>query len=63
MERLTFTVPEVAQLLGISRSAAYELVAAGHIPAVPLGTRRKVVARHVVEALIGSPIPIAPSNR
>jgi excisionase family DNA binding protein len=31
MERLTYTVSEVAQLLGISRSKAYGLVAEGAI--------------------------------
>lgn len=57
MERLTFTVTEVAEMLGISRSAAYELVAAGHIAVVPLGTRRKLIARHTIESLIGWPLP------
>ena len=62
MERLTFTIPEVAELLGISRSAAYELVAAGTIPAVPIGSRRRLVARHTIEELIGEPIPSFPND-
>ncbi len=39
MERLTYTVSEVAELLGLSRSKTYELVAAGAIPvvAIPVG--------------------------
>ena len=32
MKRLTFTVPEAAVLLGISRSSAYECVRRGEIP-------------------------------
>jgi excisionase family DNA binding protein len=52
MERLTYTIAEVAQLLGISRSKAYELVAEGLLPVVPLPGRRKLVARAVVERLV-----------
>ncbi len=61
MERLTYTVSEVAQLLGISRSKAYDLVAEGLIPTVPLAGRRKLVARVVLQRLIeaasGCPLP------
>lgn len=55
MERCTYTVSEVAKLLGISRSSAYECVPRGEIPAVVLG-RRLVVPRHAVDALLGAPI-------
>jgi excisionase family DNA binding protein len=43
MERITYTVPEVAELLGISRSTAYECVRRGDIPALALG--RRIVVR------------------
>jgi excisionase family DNA binding protein len=59
MERLTYTVNEVAQLLGISRSKAYDLVAAGLLPIVPLPGRRKLVARAVLERLVEAPEPAA----
>jgi excisionase family DNA binding protein len=52
MERLTYTISEVAQLLGISRSKAYELVADGLIPVVPLPGRRKLVARTALARLL-----------
>jgi excisionase family DNA binding protein len=55
MERLTYTVSEVAELLGISRSKAYDLVAAGLLPIVPLPGRRKLVARAVLERLVDAP--------
>ena len=59
MERLTYTVSEVAKLLGISRSKAYDLVAAGLLPIVPLPGRRKLVARAVLERLVDAPEPAA----
>lgn len=42
--RLTLTVEEAAQLLGISRALAYELVARHELPSLRLG-RRIVVPR------------------
>ena len=50
--RLTYTVPEVAELLGISRSSAYECVRRGDIPALTLG-RRVVIAKTAIDALLG----------
>jgi excisionase family DNA binding protein len=55
LERLTYTVSEVAQLLGVSRSKAYELVAEGQIPILQLRGRRKLVARATVERLLDPP--------
>ncbi|HZD68606.1 MAG TPA: helix-turn-helix domain-containing protein [Actinomycetes bacterium] len=40
--RLTVTVPEAAQLLGISRGAAYEAAHRGELPILRIG-RRMVV--------------------
>lgn len=36
---LTYDVPTAAQLLGVSRSTAYEAVRRGEIPAIRIGTR------------------------
>jgi excisionase family DNA binding protein len=58
MERLTYTVSEVAQVLGISRSKAYTLVAEGAIAIVPLPGRRKLVARTTLDQLLGTPTTI-----
>lgn len=44
IERAVYTVPEVAVLLGVSRSTAYELVHQGVVPAERLG-RRLVVPK------------------
>jgi excisionase family DNA binding protein len=57
MERLTYTVSEVAQALGISRSKAYTLVAEGAIAVVQLPGRRKLVARATLDRLLGTPEP------
>jgi excisionase family DNA binding protein len=52
--KLTYTVTETAQLLGISRSSAYECVRRGEIPSLTLG-RRVVVPRRALEALLDVP--------
>ena len=53
--RLTYTVPEAAALLGISRSTAYECVRRGEIPSLTLG-RRVLITRAQLEQLLG-PLP------
>lgn len=55
-ERATITVTEAADVLGISRSTAYELVHTGTIPALRLG-RRIVVPTHALDQLLHSARP------
>ena len=50
-ERLTLTVEEAAELLGVSRALGYELVARGEIPSLRLG-RRIVVPRRALDAML-----------
>lgn len=50
--RLTCTVPEAGQALGIGRDAAYRAAAAGEIPTLRLG-RRIVVPCARLLALLG----------
>jgi len=52
-EKLVFSVPEAAELLGISRALGYELVARGELPSLRLG-RRRVVPRVALLALVGA---------
>ncbi|MFN7148990.1 MAG: helix-turn-helix domain-containing protein [Microthrixaceae bacterium] len=52
MGRWTVTVEEAAQMLGISRSSAYECVRRGELRALRLG-RRLVVPRSALEELLG----------
>ena len=42
MEKLVYSIQEVADLLGISRSYAYELVRKGTIPVLELGRKRVI---------------------
>jgi excisionase family DNA binding protein len=55
-QRLVFSVPEVAELLGVSRAFGYELVARGDLPSLRLG-RRLVVPRAALLALVGVSTP------
>jgi excisionase family DNA binding protein len=51
--RLVVTVSEAANLLGISRSFAYELVKRGELPVVRLG-RRQLVPKESLSRLMES---------
>lgn len=57
--KLTYTVPEAATLLGISRTTAYECVRRGEIPCLTLG-RRILITHSQLEQLVG-PLPLAPT--
>lgn len=50
-ERLTLSVEEAAEMLGISRALGYQLVARKELPAMRLG-RRIVVPRKAVEEMV-----------
>lgn len=50
-ERLTMPVEEAGEMLGISRSLAYELVRRGELPSLRLG-RRVVVPVRALEAMV-----------
>ncbi len=50
---LVLTIEETASALRIGRSAAYEAVARGEIPAVRIG-RRLRVPRHALELLLSA---------
>lgn len=54
--RATMTIPETADLLGLSESATYEAAARGEIPAVKIG-RRVLVIRDLLMALLSGSLP------
>ena len=60
--KITFTVTEAAELLGISRSSAYGCVRRGEIPSLRLG-RRVVVPRRAFEALLDGQSARPPEGR
>ena len=51
MERETLSVPEAAQVLGISRSLAYEMARIGRLPTIRFG-KRLVVPRPALERML-----------
>ena len=53
-ERLTYTVEEVGEMLGISRCNAYALVREGKLPAIRIGKRRWVIPKKRIEELLNS---------
>ena len=53
---LTYSIDDVAALLGISRSTAYECVRRGELPARRFG-RRVVVMRRELKELLAKPAP------
>ena len=52
-QKMTLSIPEVAETLGISRNLAYELAARGELPGtIRLGQKRIVVSRMQIENLL-----------
>lgn len=55
MARLTVTVEEAAEMLGVSRNSAYVAVRSGELPSVRIG-KRIVVPKSALVRLLG-PLP------
>ena len=51
-KRLCLTVPEAAEMLGISRNFAYELVKQGQIPVIRFG-KRILIPKIALEKMLG----------
>jgi len=54
--RLTYSIQEAADLLGIGRSLAYELAQEGTLPGVRRLGRRYVVSKQALDAWLESPM-------
>lgn len=50
-KRLCITVPEAAEMLGISRNFAYELVKRKELPVIEFG-KRKLIPRAALEKML-----------
>ena len=53
-ERLLFSVPEAAKVLGVSRGLAYQAITAGRIRTVLIGTRRLVPKTELLRLAAGA---------
>lgn len=51
--RRTYTVEEAAEILGISRTTAYECIKSGEIPSLRF-RRRIVIPAHAIEAMMSA---------
>jgi excisionase family DNA binding protein len=51
-ERRTYSVPEVAQILGISRASAFAAARAGELPVIRVG-KRVLVLRAALDRMLG----------
>ncbi len=61
-ERLTLSVEQAAEALGIGRGLAYELARTGQLPVIRFG-RRLVVSRAALEALLAAgQAPVRPPS-
>lgn len=54
-ERLAWSIPEAARRAGFGRTKLYELIAAGTVPTVTVGSRRLVRDADLVAYLDGLP--------
>ena len=52
-EKLTYSIPEAAEVLGIGRNLAYELAKRGELPGlIRLGEKRVVCSKLAIEKLL-----------
>jgi excisionase family DNA binding protein len=57
LARMTLTVTEAAELLGIGRSAAYEAARRGEIPTIRVG-RRILIPRAALDRFLEGPATV-----
>lgn len=53
-ERLTMTIEEAGEALGISRATAYTLAQQGRLPVIRISDRRWIVPKRAIEELLAS---------
>jgi excisionase family DNA binding protein len=54
--RTTLTIEEAAEILGLSRTSAYEAANKGDLPTIRVG-RRLIVPRHALEKMLDVGLP------
>ena len=53
-ERLTMTIEEAGDALGISRATAYTLAQQGRLPVIRISDRRWIVPKRAIDQLLDS---------
>jgi DNA binding domain, excisionase family len=53
---MTYTVSEVAKILGIGRNLAYEMVQNDKLPSIKLGSKRIVVPKAAIDEMLRRPV-------
>ena len=61
MNLRTYSVPEIVEKTGLSRATVYRLISTGQLPAVTIGSRRRVRELDLV-AFLTPPAPVVPSD-
>lgn len=52
-QKMTLSIPEVAEMLGISRNLAYQLAAKGELPGlIRLGEKRVICSKLAIDKLL-----------
>jgi len=54
VERLTMTVEEAGEALGVSRATAYMLASTGRLPSIRISDRRIIVPKKAIDDLLAS---------
>jgi excisionase family DNA binding protein len=62
VERIVYTIPEIAALLGVDRATVYRWIRSGHIPVVRMGTSRMFVPKRPFLEQFGIAEPVAVSS-
>ena len=62
VERIVFTIPEIAALLGVDRATVYRWIRSGHIPVVRMGTSRMFVPKRLFLERFGIAEPASVSS-
>lgn len=48
-EKRTYTVTEAAQIIGISRSLAYQMASEGKLPTIRVGIKKNVIPKDALD--------------
>lgn len=61
MEKLAVSVPDAADMLGISRATIYSMLLSDEIESFTIG-RRRLIPVHALRSMVGAPADSAPES-